>query len=187
MMSSLSSITLLLVAFVLKADAFSTITSSNNNNNGIIRDVGSRTTSLFSSKTTARRYESTESRSIRTARSSSKLNMVGRSPEMMDPYQILPLGEEKTSITPEGFGFSSPVSRVINIANRNGGFYKAKESNIVTDVMDEITNGVADVALVFEDDNGVDGEYGKIKGIFTESDYIKVRNKIIRYVSMVRY
>lgn len=172
-MSSLSSITLLLLVFVSKVDAFSTITSSNNNN-GIIRDVGSRTTSLFSSKTTAR---------------SSKLNMVSNSPDVMDdPNQILPLGEENTSITPEGFGFSSPVSRVIDIANRNGGYYKAKESNVVTDVMDEITNGIADVALVFEDDNG-DGsnEYGKIKGIFTESDYIKVRNKIIRYLSIVRY
>eukprot|EP00536_Pseudo-nitzschia_multiseries_P002004 jgi/Psemu1/182566/e_gw1.26.154.1 len=85
----------------------------------------------------------------------------------MDPDEILPLGREN-SITPEGFGFSSPVFRVLNIADRNGGYYSAKASNIVTDVMDEITNGKADVALVFED-----GEGGKLKGIFTETDYIE--------------
>jgi len=42
----------------------------------------------------------------------------------------------------------------------------------VTDVMDEITNGEADVALVFEE-----GENGKLEGIFTETDYILVSTK----------
>jgi len=85
----------------------------------------------------------------------------------MNPDEILPLGQENI-ITPEGYGFSSPVFRVLNLADRNGGYYSAKASSIVTDVMDEITNGKADVALVFED-----GDDGKLQGIFTESDYIE--------------
>ena len=86
----------------------------------------------------------------------------------MDPEQILPLGQENI-LTPEGFGFSSPVSRILDIADRTGGYYSAKASNMVTDVMGEITNGKADVALVFQD-----GENSKLEGIFTEADYIKV-------------
>ena len=91
--------------------------------------------------------------------------MVGKG---IDPEQILPPGREN-DITPEGFGFSSPIIRVLNIASRNGGYYNAKASNIVTDVMNEITNGKADVALVFQDE-----ENGKLEGIFTETDYIEV-------------
>jgi hypothetical protein len=91
--------------------------------------------------------------------------MVGKE---INPEQILPLSRENV-ITPEGFGFSSPVARILDVASRSGGYYSAKCSDIVTDVMDEITNGKADVALVFED-----GENGKLEGIFTETDYIEV-------------
>lgn len=90
--------------------------------------------------------------------------MVGKE---IDPDQMMPIGETNV-ITPEGFGFSSPVNRILDVASRSGGYYSAKTSNIVTDVMDEITSGSADVALVFEED-------GKLAGIFTETDYIEVR------------
>ena len=91
------------------------------------------------------------------------------------------------SITPEGFGFSSPISRILSESGKSsgGGYYKASESDIVTDVMEGITKGrggaatvledaaaggvVADVALVFDDNDDK-----KVKGIFTETDYIKV-------------
>ena len=73
-------------------------------------------------------------------------------------------------LTPEGYGFSSSVIRILDLAGRDSGYYSATTSNIVTDVMDEITNGKADVALVFQD-----GENGKLQGIFTETDYIEVR------------
>ena len=98
----------------------------------------------------------------------SKLHMVGKE---MDPEEILCLGQENV-ITPEGYGFSSPVIRILDMAGRNGGYYSAKTFDIVTDVMDEITNGEADVALVFEE-----GENGKLEGIFTETDYILVSTK----------
>jgi hypothetical protein len=85
----------------------------------------------------------------------------------LDPDDVLPLA--KTSmITPEGYGFSSPASRILEAAGRNGGYYKAKASDTVTDVMDGITDGKVDAALVFDDNE-------RLLGIFTETDYIKVR------------
>ena len=75
---------------------------------------------------------------------------------------------QECNITPEGFGFSSSIDRILTSAGRNGGFYRARSSDIVTDVMEGITNGKADVALVFDD------ETEKLVGIFTETDYIKV-------------
>ncbi len=116
------------------------------------------------SKTTARSYGSLSAAEERAA--SSKMQMVGKE---MDSEGAFAFGETNV-ITPEGFGFSSPVVRILDVASRSGGYYSAKTSNLVTDVMDEITNGNADVALVFED-----GEDGKLVGIFTETDYIEVR------------
>jgi len=75
---------------------------------------------------------------------------------------------QECNITPEGFGFSSSIDRILKSAGRNGGFYRARASDIVTDVMEGITNGKADVALVYDD------ETDKLVGIFTETDYIKV-------------
>jgi len=148
---------ILLLACSLKADAFTT-------------NVGSRSTSFLQPTTTrgvttevtARSYGSLSNADEKIARS--KLHMVGK---QMNPEEILPMDREN-SITPEGFGFSSPIMRVLKVADRSGGYYSAKASNIITDVMDGITNGKVDVALVFED-----GEDGKLQGIFTETDYIK--------------
>mmetsp|Transcript_16185 Transcript_16185/g.44815 ORF Transcript_16185/g.44815 Transcript_16185/m.44815 type:complete len:768 (-) Transcript_16185:702-3005(-) len=147
----------LLLACSLETNAFTT-------------NVGSRSTPFLQSatirttaaKTTARKHGALSAADEKIA--TSKLRMVGKE---MNPDEILPLGQENI-ITPEGYGFSSPVFRVLNLADRNGGYYSAKASSIVTDVMDEITNGKADVALVFED-----GDDGKLQGIFTESDYIE--------------
>jgi hypothetical protein len=84
-----------------------------------------------------------------------------------DAEEMIPLGGE-CILTPEGFGFSSSTSRIIQVANRQNGFYRAMASDIVTDVMEGITEGQVDVALVFDDSSG------KLLGIFTETDYIKV-------------
>jgi hypothetical protein len=84
-----------------------------------------------------------------------------------DPEEVIPLSGECV-ITPEGFGFSSSTSRIMKVANRQNGFYKAMASDIVTDVMEGITEGQVDVALVFDDSSS------KLLGIFTETDYIKV-------------
>jgi hypothetical protein len=84
----------------------------------------------------------------------------------VDPEDVLPLAS--SSITPEGYGFSSPVSRILKLTT-NGNFYRAMATDSVTEVMDSITAGVTtDAALVFSDDN-------QLVGIFTETDYIKVR------------
>lgn len=82
----------------------------------------------------------------------------------VNPEEVFPL---ERSITPEGYGFSSSINRVLKEAGRNNGYYKASGSDLVTDVMDGITSGDVDVALVFDDES-------KLLGIFTESDYIKV-------------
>jgi hypothetical protein len=88
----------------------------------------------------------------------------------LDPEDVLPaLATASTSITPEGFGFSTPASRVLAEAKRDGGYYMARASDIVTDVMEGITNGKMDAALVFDD-----ADSQKLLGIFTETDYIKV-------------
>jgi hypothetical protein len=73
-------------------------------------------------------------------------------------------------LTPEGYGFSSSVERILKKSKRNGGYYKAQGSDRVIDVMAGIANqDGADIALVFGDGDG------DLLGIFTETDYIKVR------------
>jgi hypothetical protein len=96
----------------------------------------------------------------RSAFSGTSLNVGATSDE------VFPLAR---SITPEGYGFSSSINRVLKAADRDGGYYKASASDIVADVMDGITDGNVDVALVFDDSS-------KLVGIFTETDYIKVRS-----------
>lgn len=83
------------------------------------------------------------------------------------PEDLIPLGQDCV-ITPEGFGFSSSIERILKSAGRQNGYYRAKASETVIDVMEGITSGQLDVALVFDDATD------KLVGIFTESDYIKV-------------
>jgi hypothetical protein len=78
-----------------------------------------------------------------------------------------PLIDEGCRITPEGYGFSSPVERILKNAGRGSGFYRADASESVVDVISVITEGDQDVALVYNGDG--------LLGIFTETDYIKVR------------
>ena len=96
-------------------------------------------------------------------RTSTRLNVGAE----LDPDDVIPLGRE-ANITPEGFGFSSPMTRILKEAKREGGYYRATATESVTDVMDGITQNVVDVALVFDDASN------KLLGIFTETDYIKV-------------
>ncbi|KAL3917916.1 MAG: hypothetical protein SGILL_004490 [Bacillariaceae sp.] len=132
--------------------------------------IGSRSSSLFLQppKKSSSEITRTSSRSLSQHRaplsSSTASTELGVGAEL-DPEEVLPLAKN-SMITPEGFGFSSPASRVLEAAGRNGGYYKASADDIVTDVMDGITSGQFDAALVFDDD--------KLLGIFTETDYIKV-------------
>ena len=73
-------------------------------------------------------------------------------------------------ITPEGFGFSAPARRILKEANRASGYYPSNSAELVINVMEAITTGEQDVALIYEDD-----DRQSVKGIFTETDYIKVR------------
>ena len=77
--------------------------------------------------------------------------------------------DDSCSITPEGFGFSTPAERVLREANRGMGYYAATGSQRVIDVMEAITTGPYDVALVFDGDNK-----DTVIGLFTETDYIRV-------------
>jgi Na+/H+ antiporter NhaD/arsenite permease-like protein/CBS domain-containing protein len=79
---------------------------------------------------------------------------------------MLNLLTDESSITPEGYGFSTPTKRILKEAKRGVGYHRANGSDEVIDVMEAITLGVEDVALVFEED--------KLLGIFTEADYVKV-------------
>lgn len=109
------------------------------------------------------------------------INLVPRSPNpstMGKQHNVLRLSETEgtnlilnpsSMLTPDGFGFSAPMTRVLQESNRQPGYIKMKASAAVLDVMEAITNSQAkyDVALVFDDvtDN--------LLGIFTESDYIR--------------
>lgn len=72
-------------------------------------------------------------------------------------------------LTPEGYGFSSTMERVLAKAKRGSGFYTATKDARVIDVMGGITEGQLDAALVYDQN--------ELLGIFTESDYIKFSQK----------
>ena len=85
---------------------------------------------------------------------------------------IAALSSKPISLTPEGYGFSSPIERIFKLANRQNGYYKAKGTDSVVDVMEGISNmgDKMDVALVFDQNEGKEN----LLGIFTEGDYIRV-------------
>ena len=73
-----------------------------------------------------------------------------------------------SNLTPEGYGFSSPVGRILK--SRGGlGYYKAKSTDSVITVMEGLSSGdiKGDVALVYDDDE-------VLVGIFTDADYIRL-------------
>jgi hypothetical protein len=82
-------------------------------------------------------------------------------------------------ITPEGYGFSSPVGRILSskLGGSGLGFFRAKASMSVIDVMAGINSSdgennkssYSDVALIFDD---VDPDL--LLGIFTDADYIRL-------------
>jgi len=89
-----------------------------------------------------------------------------------------------TTITPEGYGFSSPTRRILRKAARdNAGYYAARASEPVTSVIAAMTSpdSTADVALVFSDDDQDGDENEKLLGIFTETDYIQLStNRVLQ-------
>ena len=87
-----------------------------------------------------------------------------------NPDGLLPIDKE-AMITPEGYGFTAPAKRIVQESKRPGsGYYRASSSENVLSVVQKITSEhELDAALVFDD------ETNKIVGLFTETDYIKVR------------
>jgi len=71
-------------------------------------------------------------------------------------------------LTPEGYGFTSPAERVLQVmtSDDNFGYHRATGDDQVIDVMEGVTDSSADVALVF------DSEEDRFLGIFTEADYV---------------
>lgn len=100
--------------------------------------------------------------------------MIGGSFNQEEDY--LPLVEE-CLLTPEGFGFSTPMSRILALGNRASGYYKAAPEESVVDVMAAITEGTVDVALVFDKET--------LLGIFTESDYIRVSRCVFLDIGVI--
>jgi hypothetical protein len=78
-------------------------------------------------------------------------------------------------ITPEGYGFTSSVQRILQQAGRSPGYHRALSGDTVLDVQAAISSSSSsgspcDVALVFDQDDPKE-----LVGLFTESDYIQVR------------
>lgn len=68
-------------------------------------------------------------------------------------------------LTPEGYGFSSSAERILEQSKRGAsGYFKAAEDDKVVDIMEGITEGDVDIALIYGDDS--------LMGIFTETDYV---------------
>jgi Na+/H+ antiporter NhaD/arsenite permease-like protein len=105
------------------------------------------------------------SRTLSTSTSSSTSSFLRSSPLFGSSIDDGMLLRDECIITPEGYGFSCPTSRILKESGRGQGFYKASASESVIDVMEAITSGTSDVALVFQGD--------ELLGLFTEADYIK--------------
>ena len=89
---------------------------------------------------------------------------------------IVDLAVDPYRLTPDGFGFSTPASRILKLASRNGGYYRAAADESVLDVIEAITDGTFDVALVYEKTDTEKRSNEALVGIFTEADYIRVRH-----------
>ena len=75
---------------------------------------------------------------------------------------------QSSNLTPEGYGFSSPIGRILK--SRGGlGYYKAQATDSVVDVMEGLNTDATkgDVALVYDTND-------KLLGIFTDADYIRL-------------
>lgn len=95
------------------------------------------------------------------ARITPPLSSVASEGEVTDA-DIVALSTNPTlNLTPEGYGFSSPISRVMQQSGSGAGYYRAKSSESVVDVMENI--GKTEVALVFSDEDDKE-----LMGIFTD-------------------
>lgn len=92
----------------------------------------------------------------------------GQQPLLMASESPVVLFEnDECFITPDGYGFSTPASRILS-EQGGPGFVSVVASDPIVNVMDQITSSAADVALVYEDDQKT-----KLLGLFTETDYIR--------------
>jgi CBS domain-containing protein len=109
------------------------------------------------------------------ARITPPLSSVASEGEVTDA-DIVALSTNPTlNLTPEGYGFSSPISRVMqNSGTGTSGYYRAKSSESVVDVMENI--GKTEVALVFSDEDDKE-----LMGIFTDYDFIRLSTELARY------
>ena len=109
---------------------------------------------------------------IHHARISPLLSTAANSDDVIDA-DIVALSTNPTlNLTPEGYGFSSPISRVMKESDGSG-YYSAKSSESVVDVMGKI--GKNDVALVFDEEND-----DELMGIFTDFDFIRLSTEQAR-------
>lgn len=111
----------------------------------------------------------TKARKQRQSQSSSHHRSAIRTKRFVKEAGLDVLFGRETMITPEGYGFSAPASRILREAWRGKGYVAAKATDSVAAVIEAITAKEEDVALVFDDNND------SIIGLFTESDYIRVR------------
>jgi hypothetical protein len=166
-----------LVLLVADADAFTSLTSSSSRIKVSTVATTTRTASLFLQgrpKLSSQRSTISSSYGTTTTSTSPSKDLLQQqsSSTSVDPDDVLPLAS--SSMTPEGYGFSSPIHRILKLSTNRGQYHKALASDTVTEVLDGITNGAmpSNAALVFSDDDDK-----SLVGIFTETDYIKVRTK----------
>ncbi|KAL7446454.1 hypothetical protein ACHAXM_010470 [Skeletonema potamos] len=100
------------------------------------------------------------------------LSSAANSDEVIDADIIALSSNPTLNLTPEGYGFSSPISRVMKESGKSG-YYRAKSSESVVDVMENI--GKNEVALVFDEKNAEE-----LMGIFTDFDFIRLSTEQAR-------
>ena len=103
---------------------------------------------------------------VRARSSCAQLHMT----EAIDPADTVALGEASL-FPPKGYGFTSTIRRILDAPNCRSGYYRAFSNETVMDVMDCISSGSEDVALVFDESSG------RFLGLFAETDYLKVRGR----------
>mmetsp|Transcript_17806 Transcript_17806/g.25675 ORF Transcript_17806/g.25675 Transcript_17806/m.25675 type:complete len:192 (-) Transcript_17806:1820-2395(-) len=75
---------------------------------------------------------------------------------------------EGGAVTPEGFGFSTPASRIISAAGSSSRYYRAGPNDPVSNVIAAISSSTGNsIALIFDSS-------GDMLGAFTETNFIKV-------------
>jgi len=86
----------------------------------------------------------------------------------MSSEDVIEMPTGSQTITPAGYGFSTPLKRIVQ--DSTAGYVKSLGTDSVIDVIQKISQSQTSVSLVYDEND-------QVMGIFTERDYIKFSTK----------